>query len=367
MRRYVADTQKRKQEAKIKSEWYQLRPILGCANWALFFVLLGGREIGKSYSVTNFFVDQFVNKGIPFNWIRLTDLQANKLLANNAERLVDPDIRRKYKLDLVTRGQNVYAVKRGEPEKGHPTGRIKEKKLMAKVFSLSTYYSDKGSLFDKDFLDDPNMRYNIAIDEFEREKNERNTFDILYALVNQLENIVRSTKNRVKVFFLGNTLEESSDVLCAFNFIPEDFGVFKLKSKRCVIHNIPNSEEYQKRRKGSIADILMPNASTFTNKIETDTTIITKKPLKNLNYIIKFSKRKDDWFTLWDSKVISKYKNQSFSPSNVIAMRPFLDEKFMVEKVKNIVARFDARDFEFKNLITFKQFQKQLTLLRPKT
>ena len=49
-----------------QDEWYNLRPILGYANWALFYILLGGREIGKSYSVTNFFVDQYVNKGIPF-------------------------------------------------------------------------------------------------------------------------------------------------------------------------------------------------------------------------------------------------------------------------------------------------------------
>ena len=43
---------------KRNSQWYNLRPILGHFNWALFAILLGGREVGKSYSVTNFFVDQ---------------------------------------------------------------------------------------------------------------------------------------------------------------------------------------------------------------------------------------------------------------------------------------------------------------------
>ena len=43
---------------KKNSQWYNLRPILGYFNWAIFAVLLGGREVGKSYSVTNFFVDQ---------------------------------------------------------------------------------------------------------------------------------------------------------------------------------------------------------------------------------------------------------------------------------------------------------------------
>ena len=45
-------------EIKQNSQWYNLRPILGHFNWAMFAILLGGREVGKSYSVTNFFVDQ---------------------------------------------------------------------------------------------------------------------------------------------------------------------------------------------------------------------------------------------------------------------------------------------------------------------
>ena len=45
-------------EIKQNSQWYNLRPILGYFNWAMFAILLGGREVGKSYSVTNFFVDQ---------------------------------------------------------------------------------------------------------------------------------------------------------------------------------------------------------------------------------------------------------------------------------------------------------------------
>ena len=27
-------------------EWYNLRPVLGCANFALFYFLIGGREAG---------------------------------------------------------------------------------------------------------------------------------------------------------------------------------------------------------------------------------------------------------------------------------------------------------------------------------
>ena len=56
-----AAAKKIEQQDKIKqnSQWYNLRPILGhFANYAIFACLIGGREVGKSYSVTNFFVDQ---------------------------------------------------------------------------------------------------------------------------------------------------------------------------------------------------------------------------------------------------------------------------------------------------------------------
>ena len=360
-----AATTKIEKQDKIKqnSQWYNLRPILGHFNYAIFACLIGGREVGKSYSVTNFFVDQWKNKGIPFTWLRLTETAARKLLQNNAEKLVDPDLRRKYDLDLITSGNNVYEVtKRTKPDKNGKT-KILEKKLMARVYALSTFYNDKGSIFDKDFLDDPNMRYNVAVDEFEREKGEKNTFDILYSLVNQLENLLRSSKERVRIFFLGNTLEEASDILCAFNFIPESFGIFKLKSKRCVIHNIAPTEEYKERRKGTIADILMPTASTFTNKIDTDNSLINKSQLIAPNYVIKFTKDKSHWYTVWNSNIVTKYNGEK---KPVIAMRPYLDEVFNVETQKNMIILFDTRSLQFRNLITFKQFQSDMEELKPR-
>lgn len=351
-------------------EWYNLRPVLGCANWAIFYVLLGGREAGKSYSVTNFLVDQFVNKGIPFVWMRLTDTQSRKLLTNNAEKLVDPDLKRKYNLNLRTNGTNVYNVTTETKTIKHRDGTTEEKeiiidkKLMARVLSLSTFYTDKGSIFDKDFLNDPNMRYNIAVDEFQQEKGEKRTFDILYAFTNQLENLVRSTKDRIKVFLMGNTLEEASDILCAFNFIPEQWGTYKIKKKRCVIQYIEPSEAYLKRRKGTIADILMPEASTFTNKIETDKTLITKQRLKSPTAIIKFSKMKSDWYTIWDGNIVCKFNGEK--GQRVIAMRPYLDEVYNQDWVNQTLLLFDTRCLQFRNLITFKRFQAELALLKPR-
>ena len=71
---------------KYESEWYNLRPLLGHANWALFYVMLGSRETGKSYAVTDYFCHMYKTKGIPFIWLRLTEKATQKLLTNNAEK-----------------------------------------------------------------------------------------------------------------------------------------------------------------------------------------------------------------------------------------------------------------------------------------
>ena len=341
-------------------EFYNIRSILGNF-WAIFYILLGGRQAGKSYSIIEFFIQQWIKYGTPFYWLRLKPKQVEKLLKNNADKLIDPDLRRKYNLtDLVVTSPNVYVVtKRSAPDKNGKT-KVLEKKLLATVLPISTFYDDKGvGYFDKDYKG----WYNIGVDEFQREANEKNTFDIMYALVNQLENLVRNTKTKVRIFFLGNTLQEASDVLCSFNFIPEEYGRYKLKKKRAVIDYIEPSEAYKKMREGSIADILMPESSTFTNKIDTDYSLVYRGRLSSPSYVIKFGKTKDTWYTIWDSNVIKKYNGEQ---KPCIAMRPYLDEVFVVEQRDNVIKQFDYRGYMFRNLITFKQFQKEIELIKPR-
>lgn len=380
-----------KKRREIDNEWYSLRSLLGY-KWAIFYFLLGGREAGKSYAVTDFYVRQYKQYGRPFYWMRLTDDSRRKLLNNNAEKLVDPDLRRKYGLDLVTNGDAVYEVLTREPK----TGAVRQKRLMARVLSLSTFYADKGSgFYDKDFLNDPNMYYNIALDEMNREQKERKTFDIVYAFVNEVENLVRSTKRRIRVMCIGNTLEEASDILSAFDFLPETFGRFKLVKnkkvlmeylreidaaktddersainkkyedwdfgKRAVIEYIEPSKKYLARRKGTVADILMPDASTFTNKLDIDTSLITKQRLLRPSYVVKFSSR--DKFTVWDGNVVAPFNGEKVP---IVPMRPYLDELYNLERVNQIIALFDTRCFLFRNLITQKKFKLQLELLKPR-
>lgn len=387
----TAFNKRKKKEAIINREWYQLNSLLG-NSWALFYLLLGGREAGKSYAVTECYVNQWKRYHRPFYWLRLTEASQRKLLVNNAEKLVDPDLRRKYNLDLTTKGDAVYEVTRRDKN-----GKITEKRMMARVLALSTFYNDKGSgLFDKDFLNDPNMYYNICLDEMNREANEKNGFDILYAFTNQLENLVRSTKQRLRIICIGNTLDEAGDILAAFNFQPIQFGRYKLVKnkkllvqylkeldaantdkekaiinkkykdidfgKRAIVEYMEPTSAYMNRRKGTIADILSPESSTFTNKNELDVTLVTKQRLLKPNCIIQFTKT--DKYTIWDDNIIARYNGEKCEQK--IAMRPYIDLQFYPELRDTVIERFDIRGFKFHNLATQINFKKSMRLLKPR-
>lgn len=344
---------KAEKKAKVfkSGEWYTntFRSLLGNGNWAWIFCLLGARETGKSYAVTEYFVKKWKQKGIPFYWLRLNEASMKKMLNNNAEKLVDADIYRRYGLNLKTKGNIVY-------DNG---------KRMATVLALSTFANDKGvALFDKDFLNDEDMYYHICLDEFQLEKTQRSQGDIAYQFVQQMENLVRSTKKRMKIFLIGNTLEEASDILTLFNFIPEEFGRYKIKKKRAVIDYLPPSEAYKARRKGTIADLLMGEVSNFTNEITVDKTLVCKNRLIRPTGIISFTKDKAMNFTIWDRKVIAPYNGEKCALN--IAMRPYLDLVFNQQQRDNVITLFDTRCFLFKNLITFKKFQKAIAEIKPR-
>lgn len=340
-----------------KGEWYTINSILG-NDWARFFYLLGGREAGKSYSVMKWISTRKLKnpKKVKIYWFRLSEASQKKLLADGANDLIDPDLKRKFNLKITTNGNKVLTYK----EKILKNGKIEkyDKEEFCRVMACSTFYNDKGiGYFDKDF----DGEYYCVLDEMNREQCEKNTFDIVYAFVNQLENVLRSVNKKVKVIMIGNTLEEASDLLSNLNFIPDHFGRFKLKRKLAVVDYIKPNEAYNERRKEATANIMLGQASTFTNKIEMDRSLLTnKRNCTSPTYIIKFLKGVESWFTLWNDKIIKSY-NKEEKPA--IAMQRYLDEPYYPELVSSVMERFDNRNFLFTTLADFKRFQKYMKLI----
>lgn len=349
-----------------KGDFYTINSILG-NTWAMFYILLGGREAGKSYSAMKWAVINKIKKkdNLKFYWMRLTKSAKDKLLCGKAKDLIDPDIKRKYKLNVTTKGDTVYTYKEKKITHIKNGEEVEEtvkydKQEFCRVLDCATFYNDKGiGYFDNEYKGE----YVIILDEMNREESEKNNFDIVYNFVNQLENIVRSTKTNIKVIMIGNTLEEASDILTAFNFIPDTFGRYKLKRKRCVIDYIKPNKKYLERRKGTIADILMSEASTFTNEVQIDRSLlVNKRERRRASTIIKFGKTRDCWFTVWNNSIIAPYNNETVN--NIIPMKRYLDEVFTSEAQQSIIDMWDVRSFKFINLSVLKRFQKQMKLLK---
>lgn len=346
-----------------KDEWYTVNSILG-NDWARFYYLLGGREAGKSYSVMKWVTNRKLKnpENVKFYWFRLTEASQKKLLNNGANDLIDPDLKRKFNLKTCTNGNAVYTYQEEKyiNKNGEEKTKKVNKKEFCRVMACSTFYNDKGvGYFDNEYKGE----YICVLDEMNREQSERNTFDIVYAFVNQLENVLRSTKTKVKVIMIGNTLEEASDLLTALNFIPDGFGRYKLKRKKAVVDYIKPNEKYLARRKEATANMMMGQASTFTNEIEIDRSLLVNKRKRTTPmYIIKFNKFKDTWFTVWNDNIISDYNGEQ---KTIIPMRRYLDEVYNRENANGIVEQFDARAYKFTTLACFKKFQKQMRLLKP--
>ena len=356
--------EKKKKEKTYKGDWYTINSILG-NEWARFFYLLGGREAGKSYSVMKWATNRKLKNpdNVKLYWFRLTEASQKKLLGGGAADLVDPDLKRKFKLKTCTLGNKVYTYKEKE-QINEITGKkqtIKTDKIeFCRVMACSTFYNDKGiGYFDNEYKGE----YICVLDEMNREQSERNTFDIVYAFTNQLENVLRSTKTKVKIIMIGNTLEEASDLLANLNFIPDTFGRYKLKRKKAVVDYIKPNEAYLLRRKEATANLMNGQASTFTNEVQIDRSLlINKRKRTSPQFVIKFWKETNTWFTLWNDGIISPYNNEHRPP---IAMRRYLDELYNQETINSVIERFDVRAFKFTSLACFKRFQKQMRLLKP--
>ena len=142
---------------------------------------MGGREVGKSYSVAAYYLKKKMKlkEGLKLYWCRLTDTQCGKLLANNAARLIDPDLMKKYGIKTYTRGSTVYTYKEAFDENGKP---VKTEVMeYCEVPPLSTMANTKGcGFYDNTYTGE----YAIILDEFQREEGEKDTFSIVYNFSN---------------------------------------------------------------------------------------------------------------------------------------------------------------------------------------
>ena len=330
-----------------EKEWYTIRSILG-NQWANWFVLIGARERGKTFTVQDYVLNCFFNPKsklyhVPFYWMRLNDIAIKNMVMNNGAKMFEPLLVRKYKLEgIKVRGDSVFL------------GDL----LLCRVYGLSTAYNSKGSaIFDAKTF----KGVNIIVDEVALEKGQKKTFDVVYNLKMQIENIVRSERDNVKVFMMLNNTEECPEVLAMFGYVPIHFGVWKLKRKHCVIDYIPNNAAYEKRRSKALANEIDTGTGNFTNKFVKDLSLLYKGRLDHPLMVVKYSKDMSDWFTIWDGNVICPYNGEK---KQSIAMKRYIDDTFLPELRDSIIEQEDVRAFKYKDILTQSLWRKNMEIIK---
>lgn len=303
---------------------------------------------GKTFSVQDYCLNQWFNPKsklyhVPFYWMRLNDIAIKNMIMNNAAKMFEPILVRKYHLENIkVKGDSIFVGK----------------DLLCRVYGLSNAYNNKGSaLFDAHTF----KGANIIVDEFALEKGQRKTFDVCYNLKMQIENIARNQRENVKIFMMLNNTEECPEALAMFGFVPVHFGVYKLKRKHCIIDYIPNTEGYNKMRKQALANEIDTGTGNFTNKFVRDLSLLYKGRLDKPQLIVKFSKDQGDWFTIWSGNIICPYNGEK---KESVAMKRYIDATFIPTLRDDIIEQEDVRAFRYKDLLTQTLWRKNMELIK---
>lgn len=350
-RNLIAEQNEAKRLSKLEClpRFYNRNSLFG-NTWARIFVLVGARDTGKSYQVSDYILNRSKKKGKMCKnyWLRLSTDSCKNLLCNKGGKFADPDLVRKYDLQLTTKGQDIY-------NKG---------KKICTVLPLASMGKNKGlAEYDKDFIKSGG-EINIVLDEFQLEQGEKRvSFDVVYNLIGTIENLVRAEKNNVRIIMAGNTLSESAGILKTFNFIPRKPGRYKIRKRKTIIEVLPTTKEYIEDRKESMSDLLGGSeTSNYTNSILRDIELIDNRRTTKPQCIIKFGRTKDRWFTLWDHNIIKRYKNEQIKEQ--IAMKPYMDAVYYKDAATEVILTYDLRGYHFNNFATQAYFEEELMSVR---
>lgn len=336
------------------------------------FIYTAVRGIGKSVISVEVLIilkRKYGYENVKGYYFRLTDLSIKAMLANHAQKAIDPYLVQKYDLEITCKGNTVY-------DHGKP--------LLEFYPLVSAANVGKGvNLYDCNFFTayykDNKKRFIVTIwDEFIQDEgvSKRSVGDPVKQYKIYREAIYRDAQNMPYNcsynFFLANNCAEIASITGQlFNYIPDpnNHNRVKLTRKHAVFWNVPVSEAYKNNRRTSInSDMIdLKNDSNYA-EIQRDMSFIKPKKTKirKVTQLIKFSKDKMDWFCVYDGKYIREYHNETVAKSIIVPMRRHVEEIFNLDAVNNIFDRYDAQAFMYCDILSMATFAAKMKLLKAK-
>ena len=94
--------QRRSQKKRANARFYKLDSILG--NKCMYYIIIGGRKTGKSYSLAKFFC---THQNDVNYWLRISERSTRAMTADNCRGMIDKDLQEKYGLNFQSQRRRI--------------------------------------------------------------------------------------------------------------------------------------------------------------------------------------------------------------------------------------------------------------------
>ena len=216
---------------KLKGTFINLSKLMSFS-WANIFIVIGARDYGKTYFFKRKLTKDFIYQHKKFIVVRDT-IEACEKIAEEKGIKFFGDI---FKENKHLHEKHTYNI----------TGMSIniDNKLAGEIMPLSAFYKYKGNYYDAE---------NVLFDEFIPESVQAYRGNRARQFVNTIETIVRD--RNVNIYLTANALDLGNDILEILDIKIKNnkYGYYCNKEKGVVVYYAPDSEEFIKRKKNSIA------------------------------------------------------------------------------------------------------------------
>ena len=117
---------------------------------------------------------------------------------------------------------------------------------------------------------------------------------------------------------------------------------------------------------GSITDF--DDDPNYSNKMAVDFSMIKSKKTKiiRVTTLVKFSKREDDWFCIYDGLYVRKYQGETVNKKLVVPMTRHTDDVFIPELAQKIFELYDTQVYKYSDLLSLATFRAKMKGLKAK-
>ena len=184
-----------------KTKFYDVKTLINKIPDAHYYMIIGERSNGKTYSILNYCLERYVNYGEEFVYIRRFDedikyKRGSKIFDNLIEHHVIEKLTKGKWNDVYYYASNWYFKK---TDKNNPKESVISDTPFAYGLSLSSEEHDKSISY-------PRVK-NIFFEEFLSRKNY--LYDEFMTFTNVLSTIIR-LRDDIKIFMAGNTINKYS-------------------------------------------------------------------------------------------------------------------------------------------------------------